>query len=108
MMEQPIMDLSETRKKTEERLKKSFQQKQLNAMGNVSPVMASPEGSVERSLERSKDRLDRTQRSGGENSSVHPLSQRTQRVTFKENTNTTFSSAINKSQAGSTFGGGNR
>jgi len=76
-------------------------------MGNLSPVLGSPEGSVERSLERSKDRLDRTQRSGGD-LSVHPLSQRGQRVTFKENTNTTFSSAINKSQVASTFGGGNR
>ena len=97
-MEQPIQDLSETRKKTEDRLKKSFQQK-LNAMANASPKLGSPEGSVERgSIDgRSKDRIgDRTQTSGGE-SIAQPLSQRTQRVTFKGN-NTTFSSAVNKSQ----------
>jgi len=65
------MDLSETRKKTEERLKKSFQQK-LNGMANASPKLGSPEpgnSSVERtqgSVERSKDRLlDRTQTSAG-------------------------------------------
>ncbi len=78
MMEQPILDLSETRKKTEERLKKNFQQK-LNAMAaNGSPKLGSPEGSVERgqggSLERSKERpMDRTQTSAGESIAV-PLS----------------------------------